>query len=592
MKMLATAWKRFWFLPADPTTLGLMRIVTGCVLLYVHLAYCLELFDFFGPQGWLSRNAANKERREMPIFAAPLEWRQPPPVLRLPETPLRRQAVFQFFRRFPDDPNQRMSDLLFVTTLLQTKAEIEDRRKFFAEYARLTAEQRTALKRAIAAKSPDLVLPLPAFWEKSPPSTIVDQLDEADSLARLLDAGNTRASGYVLDWFQDLPTVERLRAFEFIKDLPRSRAERDELLNYYEFWGVDPRTIYSKGKEVFSPWFHLHDRDSIKAVHACILVVFFLFTIGLWTRMVSVLSWLAALGYMHRTPPILFGIDTMLSILLLYLMIGPSGSALSLDRLRARWRAARALIEAGSKNLPWAETTLEGPPASLMANFTLRLFQIHFCFIYLSTGLAKVRGATWWNHSAGWMTLVNPGFSLIHNHTVESIVLGIAEIRPLLGIICAGLIIFTLALELFFPVLVWTRLRPYMVIGAIFLHSSIAFLMGLTPFGLIMLTLLLSYFSASVVRQAPSWIIRRGSPVMVRYDERNTAHRRTVARIRALDVAGQVMLQPANVKEVQVTSQEALGDSLAKSLALLRPFRWAPGMRMIARRLFPASRAA
>ena len=50
----------------------------------------------------------------------------------------------------------------------------------------------------------------------------------------------------------------------------------------------------------------------------------------------SVLTWIAAVGYIHRTQQILFGMDTMMNILLIYLMIGNSGAALSVDRLVAR----------------------------------------------------------------------------------------------------------------------------------------------------------------------------------------------------------------------------------------------------------------
>ena len=40
--------------PADPTLLGLLRILTGLMLLYTHAVWGLVLGDFFGPAGWLS----------------------------------------------------------------------------------------------------------------------------------------------------------------------------------------------------------------------------------------------------------------------------------------------------------------------------------------------------------------------------------------------------------------------------------------------------------------------------------------------------------------------------------------------------------
>jgi hypothetical protein len=41
-------WNRFWFLPADPLTLGLLRLLAGAVIFYTHLAWTFELETFFG----------------------------------------------------------------------------------------------------------------------------------------------------------------------------------------------------------------------------------------------------------------------------------------------------------------------------------------------------------------------------------------------------------------------------------------------------------------------------------------------------------------------------------------------------------------
>ena len=67
-------------------------------------------------------------------------------------------------------------------------------------------------------------------------------------------------------------------------------------------------------------------------IHTGVLIAIFLFTIGLFTRVTSVLVWVATVGYIHRTQQVLFGMDTMMNILLVYLMIG-NWAALSVDRL-------------------------------------------------------------------------------------------------------------------------------------------------------------------------------------------------------------------------------------------------------------------
>ncbi|HUE16213.1 MAG TPA: HTTM domain-containing protein [Planctomycetaceae bacterium] len=45
-------WREFWFKPADPTPLAVMRILFGGMLLYTHFVWGLNLDGFFGPNGW------------------------------------------------------------------------------------------------------------------------------------------------------------------------------------------------------------------------------------------------------------------------------------------------------------------------------------------------------------------------------------------------------------------------------------------------------------------------------------------------------------------------------------------------------------
>jgi len=47
------AWNRFWFTPADPATLSLIRLLAGAMLFYTHLVWSLDLSAFIGPDGWL-----------------------------------------------------------------------------------------------------------------------------------------------------------------------------------------------------------------------------------------------------------------------------------------------------------------------------------------------------------------------------------------------------------------------------------------------------------------------------------------------------------------------------------------------------------
>ena len=199
------------------------------------------------------------------------------------------------------------------------------------------------------------------------------------------------------------------------------------------------------GEVTFSLWFHITDPTGLRVAYICSLFIFVFFTLGIWSDVTSVLTWLAAVSYLHRTQQVLFGMDQMMNILLFYLMIGGCGAALSIDRLRARYRAARAIARAGGKPVPWAEAVLAGPAPSWRANFAIRLIQVHFCFIYMSAGLSKLKGTTWWDHSAPWMTITNPEFSPIHMRWYEWLVRHLAEHRPVISVVCSALVFFTLA---------------------------------------------------------------------------------------------------------------------------------------------------
>lgn len=54
---LLGGWRRFWFAPIDPTTLGAVRIATGAVLLYTYAAIAPSVLDYLGPNAWIDPTA-------------------------------------------------------------------------------------------------------------------------------------------------------------------------------------------------------------------------------------------------------------------------------------------------------------------------------------------------------------------------------------------------------------------------------------------------------------------------------------------------------------------------------------------------------
>lgn len=53
LKHWVGAWNRFWFTPQAPTTLAVMRCLTGCMVFYNHLVWSLGMATFLGPNAAL-----------------------------------------------------------------------------------------------------------------------------------------------------------------------------------------------------------------------------------------------------------------------------------------------------------------------------------------------------------------------------------------------------------------------------------------------------------------------------------------------------------------------------------------------------------
>jgi hypothetical protein len=252
--------------------------------------------------------------------------------------------------------------------------------------------------------------------------------------------------------------------------------------------------VVSEGQSVISWFFEVRDPAWIVVVHTCTLVAMFLLTIGLWTRIASVVSWLGALSYIERAPTTVFGMDTMMMIVLLYLMIGPCGEALSVDRLLHSWRERR-------RHGPgW---TPPPPAPSVGANLAIRLFQVHFCFIYLASGFSKLLGSSWWSGQAPMLVFLNTEFAPFNVPAYRSFLHFLSKHRGLWEAMMNLQVLFTLVVEIGLPFLIWNRhLRWVMICASVLLHTGIGLFMGLVTFSLMMLVMLLAFVPPVVVRRA------------------------------------------------------------------------------------------
>jgi hypothetical protein len=229
------------------------------------------------------------------------------------------------------------------------------------------------------------------------------------------------------------------------------------------------------GKYAWSFFWLIHSPALLWAVHLAALAVFALLMLGLFSRVVSILAYLAAVAYVNRVPGALFGLDQINCLLAMYLMIGPSGAAYSLDRLRQPRQAD------GSRPAVVPSTS---------ANLAVRLIQVHMCVIYFFAAMGKLRGDSWWAGDAMWLSVANLEYqswdmtALAHWPVISAIVTQV-----------------TVYWELFFCVLVWPRLtRPIVLTLAVPVHLGIALCMGMMTFGLVMLIGCMSF--------VPPWLVR------------------------------------------------------------------------------------
>lgn len=223
-------------------------------------------------------------------------------------------------------------------------------------------------------------------------------------------------------------------------------------------------------------WFYwIHSPMLLWTFHIAALVVFALLTIGLWSRTMSVLAFLATVSYINRASLAQFGLDDTNAMLAMYLMIGPCGAAYSVDRWLKRRRGTAALAV----------------EPSIGANLAIRLIQVHLCVLYLFSGIGKLQGPWWWNGNALLMAMANreyqslDGTWLVH---FPWLVYGLTHV--------------TVFWETFYCVLVWPRLtRPIVLAIAAGVHLGIGLFLGMWTFGLAMLIANLSFVSPWLVRR-------------------------------------------------------------------------------------------
>lgn len=252
-------------------------------------------------------------------------------------------------------------------------------------------------------------------------------------------------------------------------------------------------TLSDEGGEMpfyrFSYFDRLQTRDELLFAHYCGLAVLGAFTLGVFTRLTSWLALVVVLSYIHRLPLVTSQAEPILTLLMLYLALGPSGAALSCDRFIAKRLFKQPRPTAAG--MPWWNWLLAGSPGpSWGANVALRLMQVHLSVIHGVMALLLLYGESWWDGNGLWFLLARPDSHLLDLTWLHDYPLFVAMWTH-------G----TVSYLLLQPVLVWNNLARPLVLAwgtLVWLGLLVASAMGL--FCSLMLIGSLAYLSADVLR--------------------------------------------------------------------------------------------
>lgn len=222
----------------------------------------------------------------------------------------------------------------------------------------------------------------------------------------------------------------------------------------------------------WSFWSYAGSGLSLWGLHLLCLIVVAMFTVGWFTRVTSVLTWLITVSYAHRLPGTLFGLDQINIMLAMYLVISPCGARYSVDRLFARRNGVGSV------------------PPMVSANVALRLIQLHLCVIYLFAGFGKLLGASWWDGTAIWLSLANLEYQSID-------MTWLCKFPRLVNLMTHVALLW----EVSYIALIWPRMtRPIVLLLAIPIHLGIAMCLGMVTFGVVMLIANLAFVSPVLIR--------------------------------------------------------------------------------------------
>ncbi len=226
-------------------------------------------------------------------------------------------------------------------------------------------------------------------------------------------------------------------------------------------------------------------------VHLIGLGIVGMFTLGIASRLTGWLSVAVAFSYFNRCPQATTELPMVISVLLVYLLLAPTGATFSLDALWRSWRGRSPTIR-----------------PSWLGNLSTRLLQLHLATIYFLMGVEKLTHPLWLGFggsTALWVLIARAETQLLELRWVD----------PYPGPI-AAMSLATAWFQVGFPLLVWSRLlRPLVLAFAVPMWLLLGLASGQMAFAACFLIGLLAWVPGGALRSAfgqssPGSTSRRG----------------------------------------------------------------------------------
>jgi hypothetical protein len=244
------------------------------------------------------------------------------------------------------------------------------------------------------------------------------------------------------------------------------------------FWGVDGLVSLDTSMKYGSPlrfsFFDMMPNDPRVPMILCSLsfVAALGVMFGFFTRASIAMAFLTLLSFHNRNIFILNSADLIMRNFLFFMIFTPCGEAFSVDR----WLKVR-------RGLAPAEPLERAP-------WGLRLVQLQFCLIYISTVMFKIKGANWIDGTAVYVATRLDEFVRV-------------QVPLLNNLLVIKLLTWsTLVVEFSLGTIVWIKeLRYWVLLAGIGLHLGIELTMNIPLFEWIMIGAMLCMVESNDVKR-------------------------------------------------------------------------------------------